>query len=412
VTGYTVLRYATGASACVDERPGTGLACLSIRIAGGSGDDPPGRSGLAHLFEHLLVTGTPSVGRDRYLSVVQDCGAQFRATTGASWTTFSTLCAADALPEILRLETDRFATTIGFLTEPVVEREKQVVRRERAQRVDTAPYGDALERLFPMLYGRSGYGRIPVGIDAEVAAITLGDCVDHFRTGYAGGRIAVALSGDVVTGEVADSLAALMGVLPPGDGRAGDGGTVTPETVSAEVPTTLPPKLYLGFRLPPADEAAFDQARLGAYLLGKGDGSLLRRSLMHTEPAVLSDVQVKTLTRLGVPSAGIVEAVPAEGVPVATARAEVRRVLGEVAAGPVDDADADRARADFRRSWHRDDDAIRGRADGLSLALLRSGDPARYDRELDAAASARPDLIRAAVGWWAPDRVVCEVVYA
>jgi predicted Zn-dependent peptidase len=409
--GFTLLRHGNGVTACVDERPGSPLAAISIRIEGGSGDDPIGRSGLAHLFEHLLFAGTPSVGRDLYMAAVYDAGAFCRATTGVSWNTFSTICAPDAVPEILRLETDRFAATVPYLTAAVVDREKQVVRRERAQRVDTAPYGDALERLFPLLYGPSPYSRIPVGIDGEVDSITLDDCVGHFSRGYGGGRVSIVASGAVAAEAVGDDLARLMNVFPRGERPVREFGTVPGPAPLIEVPTTLPPRIYLGFRLPAAHETAFDEARLGAYLLGKGEGSLLRRLLVGASPAVLSDVKVKTLTRAGIPSAGIIEATPADGVPVTGARAAIRRVLDEVSGTPIATADAERARADFRRSWYRDDDSIRGRADGLSLALLRSADPGRYARELDVAAP-DPEAISRAAGWWASERIAGEVVYA
>jgi zinc protease len=407
---FTLLRHDNGVTACVDERPGSPLAGLSIRIEGGSEDDPIGRSGLAHLLEHLLFAGTPSVGRDRYMAAMCDAGASCRATTGVSWSTFSTICAPDAVPEILRLETDRFSATVPYLTGPVVDREKQVVRRERAQRVDTAPYGDALERLFPLLYGPSAHSRIPVGVDIEVDSITLDDCVGHFSRGYGGGRVSIVLSGAVAASAVGDDMTRLMNVFPGGERPIREFVTVPGPAHVVEVPTTLPPRIYIGFRLPAAHETAFDEARLGAYLLGKGEGSLLRRLLVGASPAVLSDVKVKTLTRAGIPSAGIIEATPSDGVPVAEAGAAIRRALDGVTRTPIASADAERARSDFRRSWYRDDDSIRGRADGLSLALLRSGDPARYARELDVAAP-DPEAISRAAGWWASERIAGEVVY-
>jgi predicted Zn-dependent peptidase len=405
---YTLLRHDNGAVACVDRRPDSALTCVSIRIAGGSGADPIGRSGLAHMFEHLLFAGTPGIGRDMYMSAIEDEGAGCKATTGASWTTFSTICSPDATRDVLRLEIDRFANTVPYLDAEVLEREKKVVRSERAQRVDSAPYGDALEHLFGVLYGPSPYARIPVGIHDDIAAITLDDAQTYFADGYAAPRIAIAVSGPVATG-IDHTIGELLGVFPTGSDLPPAPASGDPAVRVREVASRLPAKLYLGYLLPSADRPEFDDARLGSYLLGRGDGGHLRRRLVDGADAILGDVKVKTLTRVGVPSVGIIEATPLDGVPVDAARAGIRGALDALLEAPLDADDVERAKADYRRAWYRDDDTARGRSDGLSLAMLRSGRPSRYAEELDPVTGTRRSYD--AVAWWAAANIVGEVIY-
>jgi zinc protease len=411
---YALLRHDNGATACVDPRPDSALTCVSIRVAGGSGGDPIGKSGLAHLFEHLLFAGTPRIGRDMYLSAIQDEGVECKATTGASWTTFSTICSPDATMDVLRLEIDRFANTVPYLDADVLEREKKVVRSERAQRVDSAPYGDALEHLFGILYGSSPFGRIPVGIHDDIDSITLDDARTYFTDGYAADRIAIAVSGPVALTDVGEAIGELLSVFPAaGVFRAGEPTEpdVPPAPLVREVASGLPAKVYLGYLLPSADRSDFDDARLGSYLLGRGEGGYLRRTLVDGADAILGDVKVKTLTRVGASSVGIIEATPLDGVPTDAVRFEIRAALDAVIAAPMDAGDVERAKADYRRAWYRDDDTTRGRSDGLSLAMLRSGRPSRYGEELDPVTAADPERAHRAVALWASTNIVGEVIY-
>lgn len=414
---FSVIRHENGAIACIDPRPSSRLACVSIRVKGGSDSDPLGKSGLAHLFEHLLFAGTPRFGRDMYMAAIEDEGAYPWAKTGASWITFSTVCSPDVTPKILAMETERFARTVSFLTAPVIEREKLVVRNERSQRVDSTPYGDALEHLLGKLYRHPTFGRIPVGIDDEVASISLDDCMEYFGRAFCAEHVNIAVSGNVVPHEISHAITCLMGAFPVEGKPAAEprrrqtGSSSGPEAEVFIVPTKLPPKIYVGYLLPSAEQAAYDEARVAAYLLGKGQGSYLQRELVDHREAVLRQVQVKTLTRVGVPSVGIIEATPREGVPTESARHELRRVLGALESTGIGAGDAERARASYLRSWYHEDDTVRGRCDGLSLALLRSGSPSRYLRELIPAAHGGPVLLRRALDWWKPDRIAAEVIY-
>ena len=405
-----VMTHDNGARACVDSRPDRGLIALSVRVAGGAAVDPLGKSGLAHLFEHLMCTGTRRLGRDGFRAAIEDEGASSRARTGVSWTTFSTICTAGAAQKVLDLEIERFGQTTAFLDSVVIEREKSVVLRERSQRLDGAPYGNALEHLLRMLYGDSPYGRLPVGIAHEVRSLTKAECLGYFARAYAAPNIAIAVSGDVAASELTASLDQLMDSFPAGRAEDAEPAAAPSGERVHQLNADLPPKLYLGYLLPAADQVAFDRARLGAYLLGKGEGSYLRQILINRNQPVLSDVKISTLTRVGMPSAGVIEAVPADGVPVGTARGALLSSLDEIASRTFAPTDINRAQADYRRSWYRDDDTVLGRANGLSLGLLRSADPARYYQELDPAELA-PALIPAALEWWNSRRIAGEVIY-
>lgn len=408
----TFWRHVNGGAACIDERPRASLACLSIRIGGGSGADPSGKSGLAHLFEHLLFTGTARIGRDMYMAAVADEGAQCQARTGASWMNFFTLCSSHVVHKILELEVERFSGTISYLDESVLEREKRVVCNERSQRVDSAPYGDALEHLLGVLYGDTLLSRIPVGINEEIRSITLDDCVRYFTQRYAGEHINIAVSGDLAAADIREPMLELLNAFPPaGPSEGSDFVPPSPNDPVRFLDTELPPKIYLGYLLPSAADAAFDEARLGAYFLGKGENAYLRRKLVGAPDAVMTDVRIKTLTRLGTSSAGVIEAVPLNGIPVSDARARLRCVLDGVANVPFAAEELVRAKAEYSRSWHREDDTTRGRADGLSLALLRSGRPSRYFDELKPTARTGPDFIAQILSWWDSSQIVGEVVY-
>ena len=406
-----VHRHDNGALVCVDQNPATPLASISIRIGGGSAADPVGRSGLAHLFEHLFFTGTRRIGRDGYTRAVQDLGAECNAATSVSSTKFYETFSAELLAEVVGLETERFGGTVEYLTEAVLEREKAVVRRERSQRVEGTPYGDALEHLYRLLHGDTPLGRLPVGIAEEIDPITLEDCASHFRRCFRGGRITVAVSGNVDLDEAVTHTATLVDVFAGGDAAP----TVPvvpaqPTGAVREVVGNLPPRVYLGYRLPPAESPVYDEVRLASYLLGKGQGSWLNRHLVG-DGSVVSAVRISTLTRIAAPSVGVIEARPAAGVDIDRVRDRLRSCLAGLDDSVVGLADVARASAYYQGSWYADDDTTRGRADGLSLALLRSGDAGRYERELEPATRFGVADMAAALGYWGADRIAGEVVY-
>jgi hypothetical protein len=127
--------------------------------------------------------------------------------------------------------------------------------------------------------------------------------------------------------------------------------------------------------------------------------------------SVVSAVRISTLTRIAAPSVGVIEARPAAGVDIDRVRDRLRSCLAGLDDSVVGPADVARASAYYQGSWYADDDTTRGRADGLSLALLRSGDAGRYERELEPATRFGVADMAAALGYWGADRIAGEVVY-
>lgn len=389
------------------------LVSTSMRFAAGSRDDPAGRSGLAHMLEHMMFCGTRRFGRSGHLKAIQALGGFANAKTSADWTKHFHVVSPDLLGVLLDLEMERLADAPGVMSAAALDIERDVVLNERNQRMESVPYGTATETLLSRLYPPgSPYQRLPIGRIEDVRRIGLDDCLRFHADNYLAPRVNLAIVGDFDPDDVTGPVADLLAVLGPG------APAVHQPTLSEPPPTdrvvlrcSFRPKIYLGYLLPPADSWDFELARFAGLFLGRGVSARLPDRLVR-QGQVASAVTVKTMARAADRSVGIIELVPADGVAPADAINALDRVLAEALDDGLAAADLDRAKAVYRSSWLADDDTFVGRSDSLSLAMQLTGSAEMYLRHDARISAVRLDELRQALQHWhQPERRV-ELIYA
>ncbi|MFY1655153.1 M16 family metallopeptidase [Solwaraspora sp. WMMB762] len=350
----------------------------------GSRHEPAGRTGFAHLFEHLMFEGSVNVAKTEHMKLVQGAGGSLNATTNPDRTNYFETVPAEHLALALWLEADRMGGLVPALTQETLDNQREVVKNERRQRYDNVPYGDAWLRLLPLLYPPGHpYHHATIGSMDDLNAADLATFQAFHEMYYAPNNAVLTVVGDTDADEVfslADKyfggIAARVDIPPAPDGRtpAPLAGPVT-ETVTADVPAA---RHYLTYRTHPFGTPAYDVATVLGTVLGSGRGSRLYQRLADGARIAQPDY-------LGAYGVDLAHA-PAPLIITATAQPTVTaerladgliEVLDEVARDGVTDGEVDRAKALLTTGWWRQVASFEGRADTLGRYATQFGDPAR-----------------------------------
>jgi zinc protease len=199
-----------------DHKAPTAVFQLYYRV--GSRDDAPGRTGQAHLLEHMMFKGTEKVGPEEYSKIIQRNGGQTNAFTSPDKTTYFATLASDRLSVVVDLEADRMANLI--ISDDQYEPEKRVVMEERRMRVDDSPVSALFERLNATAYEAHPYRYPIIGWMEEIRQSSAADLAAHFRAYYLPNNAFIVVVGDfdsaALIAEVERAFAAIpAGPLPP-----------------------------------------------------------------------------------------------------------------------------------------------------------------------------------------------------
>ena len=160
----------------------------------GSRHERPGKTGLAHLFEHLMFNETRQHPLGEFDRLLERAGAEANAATWTDWTYYYENAPRDALPLVVELEADRMANLV--LRAPQVASEKEVVANERKLRVDDDVEGRALELLYATAFRRHPYRWPTIGWMEDIRGFTVRDCQQFYRTHYSPGNATIVIAGD------------------------------------------------------------------------------------------------------------------------------------------------------------------------------------------------------------------------
>jgi zinc protease len=173
------------------------LVTIDLWYHVGSKNERPGRTGFAHLFEHMLFQGSQNVGTNDHFRFVQQIGGVANGSTWYDRTNYYETLPAHHLELGLWLESDRMGFLLPAITEQNLENQRDVIMNERRQRVDNQPYGRAGERLHELLFPPDHPYHWPViGYMEDIAAATLEEVREFFRTYYAPSNAVLTLAGD------------------------------------------------------------------------------------------------------------------------------------------------------------------------------------------------------------------------
>lgn len=342
----------------------------------GSRHEQPGKTGFAHLFEHIMFQGSANVSSGQHIALMQSAGASVNATTWFDRTNYFEALPVGGLDLALWLEADRMGTLLDALTSENLETQRQVVKEEKRQRYDNVPYGDVMERLIGLTFPADHpYGHTTIGSMEDLDAASLDDVRDFFGTHYVPGNAVLSIVGDVTPQDAFAGAERYFGWIPAREVPPDP----TPEPLppltdgpraetSAEVPAEA---VYLTWRLPASAVADFDAADLALTVLGHGQTSRLYRSLVR-EAEIAEGAGASCLGMIGGNSFGYAQARARDGVEPARLEEEMITELDRFAEEGPTETELRRAKAQFERHWLQSLARVDSRADHFSeYATLR-----------------------------------------
>lgn len=367
-------------------RLGNGLTVLTLRddaapvfsyqtwFAVGSRHEKPGKTGLAHLFEHLMFNESEGMAKGEFDRALEQIGAESNAATWVDWTFYYQNVPSDRLNLVARLEAGRMARLV--LREPQVTSEKEVVSNERRQTVDDNVDGSISELLYKTAFERHGYGWPTIGWMEDIQGFNTSDCEAFYSTYYAPNNATIVVVGDV---DPADLLAAVQknyGAMASATLPVEDGWPEPPQSAERVVEVSKPTeteKLAIGYRGPAlGDPDHVALSVLNEILLG-GRASRLHRALVQeSELAIDCRGWVSTFRDPGLYDIG---ATARPGVKAEALLEVIDRELTRAALEPVSEAELDRAKARFELGALQGMDSCSGRAEQIGFYEVVCGDP-------------------------------------
>jgi len=216
------------------------IVAVNVWYHVGSGDEVPGKSGFAHLFEHMMFQGTKHTGNDVHFPILQEIGASaINGTTNANRTNYFETVPAHQVETALWLESDRMGFLLDALTEASFRNQVDVVRNERRQRYDNVPYGKARFEVAKALYPEGHpYRYLTIGRHEDLVNAGLPDVQGFFKTWYVPGNATLVVAGDFEIATLKTLVEKWFGGLPAGPKPARNNvvAPVLSESVKLEVP--------------------------------------------------------------------------------------------------------------------------------------------------------------------------------
>ncbi|MEL6182258.1 MAG: pitrilysin family protein, partial [Myxococcota bacterium] len=195
------------------------LVAVSVWYHVGSGDEVPGRSGFAHLFEHMMFQGSKHTGEDAHFSTLQNIGASsINGTTNKDRTNYFEVVPSNQLETALWLESDRMGYMLDMLTEKSFANQRDVVRNERRQRYDNVPFGQERFAVAEALYPEGHpYRYLTIGRHEDLEAASIEDVRNFFTMWYVPSNATIAIGGDFTLPEAKAAVEKWFGTFPKFD---------------------------------------------------------------------------------------------------------------------------------------------------------------------------------------------------
>jgi zinc protease len=408
---YPIVEHRLGNGLRVIASPDHGAPSVAVNLwyDVGSRDEEPGRTGFAHLFEHIMFQGSAHVPSGQHIGLLQAAGASVNATTWFDRTNYFETLPTGGLDLALWLEADRLGTLLDALTQESLDNQREVVKEERRQRYDNVPYGDAMELLNALTFPPDHpYGHTTIGSMDDLNAATLADVQAFFRTHYRPSNAVLSVVGDVTAEQAFARAERYFSRL---DGGAKPTKRVTEPlgplsgTERDETSGVVPAEaVYLSWRLPPRGTRAFDAVDLAFSVLGQGQTSRLHKTLVRgTERAEAASAS--SLGLIGGNSSGIVYARARDGVPIEQLEDDLAREVDRLRSEPPTEMELRRAKAQYERHWLHELVRVDSRADALSEFATLHGDPNLVNtRMAEVNAVTAEDIADVLEHWFTADR--------
>ena len=348
----------------------------------GSKDERKGRTGFAHLFEHMMFRGSANVGPEEHMRYVREAGGEINASTDFDRTIYWQTIPSNHLDRILWLEADRMASLV--VNEENFTKEREVVKEERRLRFENPPYGMLAEWVLDATFQAYPYKYLPIRSMTDLNAATVADVKEFFDTYYVPDNATLVIVGDIDAKAALDSARRHFGRIPRSKGvprvTATEPGQTTARTETKADPKAPLPAVASAFKLPTRGHADTYPLQIAFDILSAGESSRMYRKLVYEEQSAVA-AQAQLLLLEG-PSIGFVFGVANQGRDAREVAASMRAVIDGLAAAPPTAEEIQKAKNQIVARLVVGRETMQEKADALGAAASLLGDPQRYNTEL------------------------------
>ena len=368
----------------------------------GSANERSGRTGFAHLFEHMLFQGSENVAANEHFELVQRAGGTLNGSTWLERTNYFETVPSNQLALALWLEADRMGALLPAMTQKKLDTQRDVVKNERRWSVDNQPYGTCWENLQELTFPESHpFHHSLIGSMEDLSEASLDDVAQFFRTYYTPDNAVLSIAGDFEIDEAKRLVEMYFGPIPRGTGRpplkrmdlpATIGGT-NKRIVEDDVSLS---RIYMAFRSPVFGSTEYYAASVAGAILGMRRGSRLYRSLVR-ERQTAADATAFTFDLAKGADILVIDVTARPEISAEELEAEVAREVDLIRKTGVSDAEVERAVALIQTDMVTAMQTASERADRLSMFATLLGDPELVNEQADLYAAVTVERVNAFV---------------
>ena len=355
--------------------------CVTYNV--GSLNERPGRTGFAHLFEHMMFQGSENVGKGEHFILVLNNGGSANGTTNADRTNYFQTLPANQLELGLFLEADRMRSL--NINPANFDNQRRTVQEERRQNYDNRAYGKSYEAVIETAYDNFAYKHSTIGSMEDLNAATLEDAAEFFRTYYAPNNAVLSLVGDFKTERALTLIKQYFEPIPPHSPPAPVDLTEpeqkTERRKTIEDPFAQTPRIDIVYKVPPGNTADFYALEVLGSVLSSGLSSRFYQNLVKGNQLALS-VSAGPDERRG-PSLFWISVMARPGVDLSELEALVYKELEGMKTQPAADWELEKNRLQLRRQHAQSLYSTRGRANALGRYSVYYGEPELINKALE-----------------------------
>lgn len=364
------------------------LVAVNLWYHVGSANERVGRTGFAHLFEHMLFQGSANVAANEHFELVQRAGGTLNGSTWLDRTNYFETVPSNQLALALWLEADRMGRLLPAMTQQKLDTQRDVVKNERRWSVDNQPYGTWWEKLPALAFPpEHPFHHSLIGSMEDLTAASLDDVAMFFATYYTPDNSVLSIAGDFDPDEARRLVEEYFGPIPRGANRP----PLPPMEVlpvfgawrrEVVLDAVMLPRLYLAFRSPVFGSDEYYAASVTGAILGMRRGSRLHRGLVR-ERQIASDATAFTFDLPKGSDLLVVDVTARPGIEAEVLEQEVAREIDTLRSDGASNAEVERAVALIETDFVASMQAAGDRADKLSMFATYFGDPRLVNEQVD-----------------------------
>jgi predicted Zn-dependent peptidase len=364
------------------------IVAVNIWYHVGSADERAGRTGFAHLFEHMLFQGSEDVGANEHFELIQRAGGTLNGSTWLERTNYFETVPSNQLELVLWLEANRMGRLLPAMTQQKLDTQRDVVKNERRWSMDNQPYGSWWEKLPALCFPEQHpFHHSLIGSMEDLNAASLDDVRHFFATYYTPDNAVLTVTGDFDAAQTRRWVELYFGGIPRGSNRPPRGDMSMPRVFGAWKRQVVPdsvmlPRLFLAFLSPPFGTEGYYAASVCSAILGMKKGSRLYRSLVR-ERQVAAEAQAFTYDLTSGSDLLVVDVTGHPSVAGEQLEDEVAREIDALCANGVEATEVNRAVALIQSEYIAALQSAGDRADRLSMFATYFRDPALINSQVE-----------------------------